>query len=240
MSKKIKMTKIIIFFVIFIISNNFSIASDISINQVATLKNDGSGKIDLTYSAKNTTIKNFMVGNYPFAPKVAEKRFTSANTKVESSGFYRSKNDTSLYNIKVIVDFQKLNNLNQALAFSEVKASWTNTDSGNVFKWVIPSNSKASAQITTFSYKFTFDGKVINSNGGKVEGNTITWYRDGKNIDPTKDIVLTALIESDGSESTNKTDGDGKSCGLFGFELPLIMLAGLVFSVNRKRKKSNK
>lgn len=234
MNKRINMkSKLLILVIVFTLNSNFSFAGDIIINQTATVKNDGSGKIDLTYSAKNTTIKNYMAGIYPFAPKVAEKRFSSGNTKVESTGFYRTKSDTNIHNMRVVIDFTELGKLNQANAFSDVTASWKKTDNGNEFNWVVMANPKSDVQISQYTYKITFDDQVLSSNGQKVEGNTITWFKD-KNIDPTKDIVLKAVIKSDGTSPSK----DEKSCGLFGLELPLLILGGFVISQRQRRRKS--
>lgn len=227
---------ILILVVIFI--SNYSYAGDITISQVASLKNDGTGKIDLSYSVKNSLLNNFSFGNYVFGPKANETRFASENSKVEKSNFYMRSDDKSIAVTNIVLDYKDLNKINQAAGFADIKASWKKTDGGNEFRWVVTANPKAVAQISQYTYKFTFDDKVLSSNGSLVEGNTVTWYKD-KDIDPTKDIVLTAIIKSDGSSPTTN-EGDKKSCGLFGIELPLLMIAGLVFSnkFNRKRSKN--
>ena len=83
------------------------------------------------------------------------------------------------------------------------------------------------------SYIFDFESPVLSSNGG-IEGNRVTWRNiSGKNSDPGANIVFFANLKSDG---TAKEDDDGKPCGLFGFEFPIILLGGLVYFLRVRGK----
>ncbi|MDZ4712032.1 MAG: hypothetical protein SGI89_06860 [bacterium] len=213
-------------------------AGDIMITSTMSLKNDGSGTMDLIYRAKNSDVKGYMVGNYPFAPKVMESYFSSSNSTVKNTSFYKSKTDTTIYNASMTIDFKDINKLREARGFAEINASWTPGASANVFKWAIRPNSQATAQVSEITFKVTFEDAIINSNGQKVEGNTVTWYKTMKDIDPSKELILTANIKSAGTTTTSGTKTEEKSCGLFGLELPFMLLAGLVISKGIKRKTS--
>lgn len=237
----IKTNKITLAFaaLLLLVSAKFISAQPISIDAKLDLKNNGSGTLELIYSAKNTDVKNYVVGNYAFAPKVIEKRFTSPNSKVDKVTFYKSKNDTSIYNALVNISFNDISKLYEAISFADIKTSFAQADGGVNFTWTFPNNTKAAAKISKLTFVATFQDKVSKSNGQKIEGNTVTWYREAKDLDPNKEIQLTAST-GQGQQAGNKGNDkaadnkEQKSCGLFGFELPVLILIGYLFSMRKR------
>lgn len=225
--------------------STFLFLGTVKIYQTGEIKADGSGSMTLTYSASTSEVKknNNLIGNFPFTQQTVKDYFTSPNNQVKSAVVYKNKNDTSMTSVTVVIAFKNIDKISEAKGFSGIKASYRKIDDkSKLFSWTIPPG--VAGQIDQITGIFTFECESLNSSNGVVKDKTITYYRNNKKADFTKDVAFSATIKTDGKtessgDTEKKPDGDGKSCGLFGLELPLIMLAGLVFTVNRKRKKSN-
>ncbi|HMQ70040.1 MAG TPA: hypothetical protein PKA90_13760 [Ignavibacteria bacterium] len=230
-------SKSYIILLLIFVSTNFSLGA-VKIYQTGDLKSNGSGSIKIVYSANEDELKanKFTIGNFHFSEEQARKQFTSPNTNVKNVKLDFDQKE-SRYFITVDVDFKDINKLSDARGFSNVKASYKSTDTGNVFRYIILVNPELYKKFSSQSYIMNFESKVKSSNGS-IKGNTVTWGNRSKdNSDFSKDVYLTATTESDGKLNESKVEGEQeKSCGLFGIELPLI-LAGAYFYSNKFRKK---
>ena len=123
--------------------------------------------------------------------------------------------------------FKDLNNLSSAKGFEKIKASWKEGDDGMDFTYTLLQDTSSAknmgASDTKLDYEFEFEDEVVTTNGRK-DGNKVVW--DKTLADLKEDIEMTATVK-----------GAKKGCGLFGIELPLVVFAGIIFLVNRKRKK---
>ena len=76
------------------------------------------------------------------------------------------------------------------------------------------------------NYVFEFPSEVLKTNGRK-DGQKVTWEKSLADL--KEDLEMTASVKN-----------DGKKCGLFGMEFPLLALTGIVFSsilIGRKKNK---
>ncbi len=222
------------------------------IYQTINLKDDGSGTIKLNYNAKNAELRqnNFILANFPFSEKLAASFFASPNTTVSKAKLDFSAKDSTYY-MTVEVEFKNINKLNQAKGFSNVTARWSGTDSGAVFVYTLLPGLSVPKYFDPQSYLVNFEN-TVKSSTGVVKDKSVTWgNRSVKNTDFSKPVVLTATTTGKvpasldvtpggtttaAKENTSKEEKSEKSCGLFGIELPLVLLAGYVFS--RMRMKS--
>jgi hypothetical protein len=121
-------------------------------------------------------------------------------------------------------------------ALKEAQVTFINSDSGKNFAYVITPSFTKSNSLNSVYTVLTNSGAIKSANG-KVDGNSVVWYK-GKEFLSSKNILLLATLESDENSPGNTSSGEQeKSCGLFGIELPLILLTGLVFSGNLKRRR---
>lgn len=224
--------------------------------QTASLNNDGSGIIAVTYSAKTSDIisKNNIIGNLPFTKDKIKEYFTSENSVITKSTIYKDQADTTITGVALEINLRDLNKISTAKGFTGVNASWVKSDSGMVMRWLFTPEHKNSDEITTYQVSFNFEGDIKSTNGVKKD-KTVTYYVVSDKMDP-KGAYFTTTINSDGKtnktfkgkevvtskenpKTVNKTEENKpSSCGLFGIELPLILLGGLVISrkINSKKK----
>lgn len=253
--KSKKVTSLIFLFLLTTLMNFSGIAEAGLIYQVMTLKDNGSGSVKLNYDSKQEVLKanNFVLANFPFAENLAKDYFASPNNTLKIAKLDFRVSD-STYFMTIEVDFKDINKLNQAKGFSNVKILWTGSDSGAVFTYTLLPALGVSKFFQVQSYIVNFESPIKSSNG-VVKDRTVTWgERSAKNnIDFSKDLNLvattTAKIPVVTSASEPNTSGNSsskttteekkeKSCGLFGFELPLILFAGYVFSLTSRRRRS--
>jgi hypothetical protein len=72
------------------------------------------------------------------------------------------------------------------------------------------------------SYEFEFPNDIVRTNGS-VEDNKVIWEKTIADL--KEDVEMTAIVKV-----------GTKSCGLFGFEFPVIVLLGLfLIVINKKR-----
>jgi hypothetical protein len=229
-----------------------------NVYQVINLKDDGSGTIKLSYSADNKMLQKFkfILGNYPFTEKLAKEYFSSQNTTVQNAKLNFDIKD-STYFMTLEIDFKNINKINQAKGFSGIVARWFGTDTGAVFNYTILAGKSTIEYFDPQSYIVNFENSVKSTNGVKTDKN-VTWgNRTSKNTNFSKDQTMAASTSGSVPKSLDTTpaspmsqeqktagkdekqvEKSEKSCGLFGFELPLILLAGYVFSLTSKRRKS--
>ncbi|MBK6877062.1 MAG: hypothetical protein IPG99_11610 [Ignavibacteria bacterium] len=218
------------------------------IYQVMTLKDNGSGSVVLNYDSKQEVLKsnNFVLANFPFSEQLAKDYFASPNNKLRTAKLNFRVSD-STYFMTIEVDFKDINKLNQAKGFSNVKTLWTGSDSVQFSYTLLP--ALGASKFLKCSHTSNFESPIKSSNGS-VKDKTVTWgERSAKNkVDFSQDINLvvttTAKIpvvtkaSEPNSVGNSTTDGkEEKSCGLFGFELPLILLAGYTFSITSRRRR---
>lgn len=223
--------------------------------QNASFNNNGTGIISVTYSAKTSEVKsnNYLIGNLPFSQDKINEYFNSDNTKVTKALVYKDKADTTMTSVTVDINVNNLNKLKDAKAFTGVDAGWVKSDTGMVFSWLFtPSHAKTNS-ISVYQIGVSFEGE-IRSTTGLIKDNQANWYVLTEKMNPGG-AYFVATIKSDGTtknpfSGTKKESGDKKTttdskteenkpsgCGLFGFELPVIIFLGFAFNKFARRRK---
>ncbi len=211
-----------------------------NVNETINLKKDGSGILTFSYLEKEATVKgkNFMIGNLPFTKEKLADYFKAPNSYIQLSTVEKSQKDNTMTQVTVVISFTDISKLGDAKGLAHTNFSYTQTDSGAVLKNTINPDFVKTNMVDQIYYVLKSEGDIKSSNG-KVTDKSAEFFR-GKDYLNGTEINFVATVESDGKTTSNKTvagEEKGKSCGLFGLELPFLMLGGLVFSFNRKRKK---
>lgn len=214
------------------------IAGAIDLVQIITLEKNGSGIIKLIYSEKESLVKekNFVVGSLPFSKEKSAEYFNSSSTNIRLFEIGKDPKDNSLTQITVSMNFKDITQINQMKALSEAKIKFIDTDTGRVFVYAITPEFTKANSLNYLLTILTYNGTVKSTNG-KMEGKNIQWSRSKQNIDAKKVMDFIATVESESKTTTNPSGDKEKSCGLFGLELPLILLTGLVISGKYRRKR---
>lgn len=221
--------------------------------QASKFNNNGTGTISLTYSAKSAEVSksNNLIGNLPFTNELANEYFNSSGSKVTKAMFYKSKGDSSIQNATIELAITDFNLLSKAKGFSDVTASWSKSDSGMVFRWLFTPSHKTKNEIESYQMIADFESDLKSTNG-VLSGKQIRWFVFADKMDP-KGAFFVATINSDGTtkagkETTKEVSGDSKtgkegekekSCGLFGFELPLVLFGWFFFASRKKTSAAN-
>lgn len=221
------MPKKIFLFSSLLIAFAFYLAGCVNVEQKTTLKQDGSGSMTVHYWTKMSNVKSSSdLGGFSFEEEKAKKNYTSSNSEVEKVEV-EEKLDDSTKHVTVDLKFKNINEINSAKAFEKVKASWKEGKEGMDFSYTLAkdtSNAKnmGSSDIK-LNYEFDFPAEVLNTNGRK-DGQKVVF--ENTLADLKEDIEMTATIKN-----------EGKKCGLFGMEFPLMALAGLAMVSLRVRRK---
>ena len=206
--------------------------------------------ISIIYSASNQDIKknNGVIGALPFTPELAYEYFTFPGAEVIRNVVYKDPADsTNRTGVTIELAVKDLTKINESKALKDIKATFMKSDTGLVFSWFTSSNYITSGSIDT--YQFIVNTPMeIKSTNGLLQGKEINWYMWGNKVDPRGyDLVTTIKSDSKTSEIkssennppvvTDKTEPPKKrGCGPFGIELPLILLGGMILSINLRRK----
>ncbi|HRE41692.1 MAG TPA: hypothetical protein PLG90_10180 [Ignavibacteria bacterium] len=204
------------------------LAGCVNVDQDTKLNADGSGSINLEYWTKMSNVASSdELGGFSFTEDKARKNYESSNTTINSLKV-EDKLDDSTKHVYVDLDFKDINTLNSAKGFEKIISSWKEGKDGMDFSYTVPKDTTNSGNMgasdTKLIYTFEFPDEVISTNGRK----------DGKKAifektlaDLKEDLVMTATVKGAAK----------KGCGLFGIELPLILLVGLTYMAARRRKK---
>lgn len=206
----------------------FYFAGCVNVEQKTTLKQDGSGTMKVHYWTKMSNLTSGTeVGSFSFDEAKAKTNYTSSNSEVSGVKVEEKLADSTKH-VTVDLKFKNINDINSAKGFDKVKASWKEGKDGMDFSYTLAkdtSNAKnMGASDTKLDYEFEFPSEVIRTNGTK-DGQKVKW---GKTLaDLKEDIDMTATVKN-----------EGKKCGLFGMEFPLLGLAAMtIMSIRIRRKK---
>jgi hypothetical protein len=168
------------------------------------------------------------LGSFSFKEDKAKQNYTSSNSEVTNIKI-EDKLDDSTKHVYMDIKFKDLNNLTSAKGFEKTKASWKEGKEGKDFMFTLLQDTSNSKTMGSSDYKLTytfeFPGEVLKTNGRK-DGKSVIW--DKTLADLKTDVEMTATVKD-----------EGKKCGLFGIEMPLVFALGmtLLAGINRKRKK---
>ncbi|MBV6478182.1 MAG: hypothetical protein HGGPFJEG_00930 [Ignavibacteria bacterium] len=202
------------------------------------IKGNGAGSMKLTYFVSESVAQknSNLIGNFPFDDARVKEYFTAPGVTLKKSQII--KKDGNIY-VVADIDFTTVYKIKDLKGFQGTNSSFLKTDSGMVFYWNLKGNDpKQSGVLDKISYSFSFDGD-IKSTTGLIKDKKVIYYRDTKSGSFNSDLfcsvtVTPSEVKSTGSE-TNQEKTENKSCGLFGIELPLILVGGYFFT--RKLRK---
>lgn len=211
-------------------------AGAMNVNEIIKLNLDASGYLNFTYWEKGSIVdKNPMVGNFPFTKDKADQLFNTANLKLQTFEVGKYEKDNSYTEIKARIFFKNITKLSELKALSGIVVSYYKSDTGQVFVYEVPSGYAKSNSIENLYVILNPDAN-IHSASGKINGKSIEWFRSSEYLNANKNIYFVATLnvpaKNEPKSTGNEVDKNGKkeSCGLFGIELPLILLGGLVIS----------
>jgi len=205
----------------------FYFAACVNVNQRTTLNSDGSGTIKLEYWAKMSNLKSSTeLGSFSFKEDKAKQNYTSSNSEVTSFKI-EDKLDDSTKHVYMDIKFKDFNNLTSTKGFEKTKASWKEGKEGKDFMLTLLQDTSNAKTMGSSDYKLTytfeFPGEVTQTNGRK-DGKSVVWEKSLADL--KKDVEMTATVKD-----------QGKKCGLFGIEMPLVFALGMTLLAGFKRKK---
>ncbi len=209
-----------------VLTLGFYLSGCVNLDQKTVLKDDGSGTMKVKYWTKSSNVTSDELAGFGFTEAKAKANYSSSNTEVSDIVVKKNATTDSTTEVSLNVKFKDFNKLSDAKAFSKIKASYVKGKDGMDFKYVLLEDTANSKQMGMNEYKLTYEfdfpGEVINTNG-KKDGKVVKW--ENTVADLKDDIEYTATIKS------------GGKCGLFGLELPIIILFGISVLYTAKRRK---
>lgn len=231
-------------FFIFVLSGITN--ASVKFYQSSKLNNNGTLSITFTYSAPESEVKtgNNMIGNLPFSVDKIREYFTVPTGEIKKALSYKDQNDPNLLTATVDIVVKDFSKITSAKALNGIKISLGKTDSGMVYSWLVTPAFMQTNSVETYQYLLSAEGDLKSSNGQIVD--KVCRYFVYKNkMDPAGAYFVTTYIpgkvESQTSSGTNNTgsekpEGSGKSCGLFGYELPFVLFLGFIYSFKIRKK----
>ncbi len=214
-------------FTLLVLAFGIYLSGCVNVNQKTTIKEDGSGSIQLEYWTKMSNLTSSTdLGDFSFEEAKAKTNYTSSNSEA-SNVKVADKLDNSTKHVTMDITFKNLNDLSKAKGFEKVDASWKEGKDGMDFKYTLKKDTSAAGNMGASDikliYEFTFPGEVLSTNGTKTD-KTVKWEKTLADL--KNDIDMTATVKK-----------EGKKCGLFGLEMPIVFLLGMVFVRRFTRKK---
>lgn len=214
----------------------------VNIYQVGKLKANGSGTLTFTYSASTSEVEknNYLIGNFPFKKESIDEYFASNNNKIKSSSVYFKDKDPNLTSVTIVIEFDNIDNISGAKGFSNIKSSFVKNDNIKTLNWIV--TNPAANQIDQVIFNLTIECEIVKSANGVIKDKSISFFASNKKSDFKKDVDFTVAVKVDEKTEAKTTkeitEKDGKSCGLFGLELPFIFIGGLILSRNIRRNRT--
>ena len=197
----------------------------INLEQDTKLKADGSGTMDIHYWTKTSNIIGEEIAGFGFTDDKVNVNYTSPNTEASEVKIEKNLEDSTTH-VSLKLTFKDINRITDAKAFTKVKATWEKHADGMLFQYILIKDTANANQPGMNDYKLTYEfefpNDIVRANG-ILEDNKVIWEKTIADL--KEDVEMTAIVK----EGT-------KSCGLFGFELPVIVLSGLfLITINKKR-----
>ena len=202
----------------------------VNFDQKTAIKQDGSGSMTVHYWTKMSNVKSSTeLGSFSFEEAKAKSNYSSSNTDVKKVKVEEKLGDSTKH-VTVELSFKNINDISSAKAFEKIKASWKEGKEGMDFSYFVPKDTSNAGNMgasdIVLNYEFEFPAEVLKTNGRK-DGQKIIYEK--KLSDLKNDLEMTATVKS-----------EGKKCGLFGMELPLLVLAGMLVTSAGIRRKNRK
>ncbi|MCB0722192.1 MAG: hypothetical protein KDC42_07800 [Ignavibacteriae bacterium] len=200
------------------------LSSCVNLEEKIKLNEDGSGTMEIHYWTYNSNITSEEIYGFGFTDYTVNKNYTSENS--QPSDIVIEKNDAdSTTHVRLNLKFRDINMLPEAKSFSKMTAEWDFDEKEEVmiliYRLLQDSLNALSPGMRDYKivHEITFPNEVIGTNGAK-NGNTVRWENTVADLVQNVDLVTKV---KPGTIDEKKE----KKCGLFGLELPIIMLLTL-------------
>lgn len=197
----------------------------ITYSQKTEFNSDGSGEATILYTAKKKDILLGKIDGFAFTEKKVRASYESQNTNITSLKVIENVTDSTI-SVSITLSFKDFNKLSLAKGFSRCKPTWEIHKDTTFFSLILLPDSSVKEippNSGSFHLEFEFPNEIIQTNG-KKDGKVVSWkFKIG---DFSHQQKLTAIM------LTRKS-----SCGIFGIELPVIII--LYLSWQKKRCNRN-
>jgi len=214
----------------FLVSNSYGQSSF----QKTFINSDGSGTIKLTYWAKTADIKGKeMVNSFPFTEQKINSTYASSNNSVDSVSIGKTNPDTTYINVSIA--FKSITQINSAPGFSKSKVTYYKTPDSTTMIYRLEKTDEAISPDTKTFYSFQLPtDNIMRTSGVKTKADLITYELKTENVKNGVNMyAVFKTVEKIETETTHKESP--KSCGLFGFELPVIILLSFIGYISKKK-----
>lgn len=224
------------------------ITQALNLNYIVQLNKDGTGRLTLMYWEKKSEIaaKNSMIGNFPFSSNRSDlaEKFTAPGISILSSELKDYSQDNSFSQNQLVLQFNDITKLGSLGALSGMDVNTFATDTGKILSFAVTPGFVTKNSLNALYVILNYEGEILFASDKKIiDKKRAEWFRGSQFIKSDKNIYFVALLESVAGVKPNekKKDegGDKSSCGLFGFELPLVLLLGFSYGVIAKRSRAN-
>ncbi len=210
---------------LFFVSLILLLSGCVELEQKTKLNEDGSGTMNIHYWTKTSNIIGEELAGFGFTEDKVNVNYTSSNTEISDVKIEKNPEDSTTH-VTLNLKFYNINKITDAKAFSKVKATWEKHKEGMLFQYILIKDTSNANKFGMSDYKllfeFEFPNDIVRTNG-RMEDNTAYW--EFTIADLKEDVEMTAIVKE-----------GGKGCGLFGAELPVILLTGLfLMSIFKKR-----
>jgi hypothetical protein len=235
-------TIIIIIFLNVFISTSFG---SVKFFQTSTVKGNSSISITFTYSANESEVKkgNNLIGNLPFTAELVKEYFSIPSGEIKKTSIYKDPKDANIINVSIDLIVKDINKISNAKALNGLKTGYIKSDTGYVLSWLIQPSFMQTNFVDTYQFLLSVDGDIRSTNG-VLKNNVCNWFVFKDKMNPNGAYFLSTLnpdpskvVKDEELTKSNPGGGEEKSCGLFGLELPFILLTGLVLSGKLKKIK---
>ncbi len=207
----------------------FFISGCVNLQQKVKINKDGSGSMNIKYWTQSSNVIGDEIAGFGFTENKIKQNYSSANTSVDNIKISNNENSDSIIYVNLTLDFKDFNKIPEARAFNKTKTSWNETNESIDFRYVLFADTVNARNLGMDNYilnfEFEFPNEILETNGTK-DGKKGIW--NYKMSDLVQDLELKAKIKKDNNK-----------CGLFGFELPIILAFSLFIIFNKKKYKNN-
>jgi hypothetical protein len=199
----------------------------VELEQKTKLNEDGSGTMSIHYWTKTSNIIGEELAGFGFTEDKVNVNYASSNTEVSEVKIEKNLEDSTTH-VNLNLKFTNINKITDAKAFSKVKATWEKHQDGMLFQYILIKDTSNANKFGMSNYKllfeFEFPNDIVRTNG-RMEDNTAYWEKTIADLN--EDVEMTAIVKE-----------GGKGCGLFGVELPIVILLGFTILIFNKKNSS--
>jgi len=193
------------------------------------------------YWEKDSEIKakNSVIGTFPFSGNKNEvaSKFSAPGVTLLSITLEKYPKDNPFSQSQAVLPFNDITKLGDVGVLSGMKVNTFSTDTGKIVSYVVSPEFVKTNELKAIYVIMNYEDEILYSSDNKIiDKKRAEWYRGESSIKSEKPFYFVALLKSSKDEKSvsEKKSDDGKSCGLFGMELPFIIFLGYLFPKFRR------